>query len=153
MQALNHQIRKNSIIYFCVCYTGMVVLLAGILYLNLRKIPELARERNQSTAVEIKNFLLETNRLDDYVRVLTKTPQPSASQLQKIFEFVTQLQAHYDKPIFQSVLKSYGAFVSDLGSARSIQDPEYAQLISKYNQLVEEKKQLDQQLDQLLQQR
>ncbi len=79
--------------------------------------------------------------------------QPVGSQLQTIFGFITQLQLHYNKPLFKSVLKSYEAFVTDLGNARTIQDDEWKQLTSKYNQLVQEKQQLDLQLQQIQQQR
>ncbi|MEZ4905216.1 MAG: hypothetical protein R2822_27425 [Spirosomataceae bacterium] len=153
MEALNQDLRKTAIIHFYISYAALLVLLGVALYLNFRKIPELALERNQSTATEINNFLLETTRLDDYVRVLTKTPKPSANQLQTIFGFITQLQARYNKPIFGAVLKSYEAFVGDLGNARNLQDEEWTKSVIKHNQLIEEKKQLEAQLQQLLQQR
>lgn len=153
MKSLNREIRNSRILYFCVCYAGVVVLLGISIYLNLRKVPELALERNQSTEVEIKNFLVETGRLDDYIRGMTKAPVLAAGQLQTVFGFITQLQLHYNKPLFQSVLKSYEAFVTDLGNARAIQDDEWNRLTSKYSQLVQEKQQLDLQLQQLQQQR
>ncbi|WP_428658438.1 hypothetical protein [Runella sp.] len=153
MKSLNSEIRSSRILYFWVCYAGVVALLGISIYLNLRKIPELALERNQSTETEIKNFLVETGRLDDYIRGLTKSQNLSAGQLQTIFGFITQLQLHYNKPLFSAVLKSYEAFVKDLGNARTIQDDEWKQLTAKYSQLVQEKQQLDLQLQQLQQQR
>jgi len=153
MKALNSELRRSRILYFWACYAGVVVLLGISIYLNLRKIPELALQRNQSTETEIKGFLIETDRLDDYIEVLTKTKPFSARQLQTVFGFIVRLQQRYDKPLFRSVLKSYEAYLTDLGNARLIQDDEWKQLTDKYGQLAQEKQGLELRLQQLQQQR
>jgi hypothetical protein len=151
MKALNSEIRSNRILYFWLCYAGVITLIGIFIYLNVRKIPELTQERNQASAAEINIFLVETNRLDDYVRRLKVSGQSSADDLLDIFGFINQLRSHYDKPLFRSVLKSYEALITDLGVAQNSQDEELTQLIIKHNQLVEEKKQLDQKLQELQQ--
>lgn len=151
MKALNSEIRYNRILYFWLCYAGVIALIGISIYLNVRKIPELAQERNQASATEINIFLVETNRLDDYVRRLKVSEQSSADELLAIFSLINQLRNHYDKPLFRAVLKSYEALVTDLGVAQNGQDDELTQLTLKYNQLMEEKKQLDQKLQELQQ--
>ncbi|MDF7820373.1 hypothetical protein P1X15_22315 [Runella sp. MFBS21] len=153
MKAINDDMRSTRIINFGLCYAGLVVLFLISLYLNFRKIPEIASEMNRTTAAEMQGFLQETTRLDDYVRILTKPQQYSPAQYQKVFGFINQLKIYYNKPLFLAVLKSYEAFVGDLGNARNIQDDEWAQLATKYNQLLEERKQLEQQLSDLQKQR
>jgi hypothetical protein len=152
MKALNSEIRFNRIIYFWLCYTGVIALIGISIYLNFRKIPELAQERNQASATEINIFLVETNRLDDYVRRLKVSGQSSADDLLDIFGFINQLRSHYDKPLFQSVLKSYEALIGDLSVSQNVQDDELKQLMVKYDQLLEEKKQLEQKYMELKQQ-
>jgi hypothetical protein len=77
--------------------------------------------------------------------------QSTANELITIFGFINQLRSHYDKPLFRAVLKSYEALVTDLGGSQNGQDEEMNQLITKYNQLMEEKAQLDQKLQELQQ--
>jgi hypothetical protein len=151
MKALNSEIRYNRILNFWLCYAGVIALIGIAIYLNFRKIPELANERSQASAAEITAFLTETNRLDDYVRRLKVSGQSTANELITIFGFINQLRSHYDKPLFRSVLKSYEALVTDLGGSQNAQDGELNQLILKYNQLMEEKKQLDEKLQELQQ--
>ncbi len=151
MKALNSEIRYNRILYFWLCYAGVITLIGVSIYLNFRKIPALANERNQASATEINNFLMETNRLDDYVRRLKVSKQSAANELITIFGFINQLKNHYDKPLFRAVLKSYETLVTDLGAAQNSQDEELTQLTIKYNQLADEKKQLDQKLQELQQ--
>jgi flagellar biosynthesis chaperone FliJ len=153
MKAINSEIRSTRILYFWLSYAGVVALLGISLYLNLRKIPELALERNQSTAAEINHFLAETDRLDEHIKALSKQKKSTATDLQTIFGFIGNLQLRYDKPFFRSVMKAYEVYVSELGTSRSLQDEEWTQLVIKYNQLMEEKKQLEQQLQELQKQR
>ena len=152
MKALNNEIRNSRILYFWACYAGVVVLLGISIYLNLSKIPELANERNRSTEMEITKFLVEIRNLDDYVKRLS-SKNPSAGQLQTIFGFISQLKASYNKPIFQAVLKSYEVLLGDLGNTANIQDDELKQLTDKYNQLAQQKQELERKLQQLKQER
>jgi hypothetical protein len=151
MKALNSEIRYNRIISFWLCYAGVIALIGIAIYLNFRKIPELANERSQASAAEITTFLMETNRLDGYLGRLKVSGQSNPNELITIFGFINQLRSHYDKPLFLSVLKSYEALVTDLGGSQNGQDEELNQLITKYNQLMEEKTQLDQKLQELQQ--
>lgn len=152
MKALNSEIRYNRILYFWLCYAGVITLIGIFIYLNVRKIPELTQERNQASAAEINIFLVETNRLDDYVRRLKVSGQSSADDLLDIFGFINQLRSHYDKPLFRAVLKSYEALIGDLSVSQNVQDDELKQLMVKYDQLMEEKKQLEQKYMELKQQ-
>lgn len=152
MKALNSEIRSNRILYFWLCYAGVITLIGIFIYLNVRKIPELTQERNQASAAEINIFLVETNRLDDYVRRLKVSGQSSADDLLDIFGFINQLRSHYDKPLFRAVLKSYEALIGDLSVSQNVQDDELKQLMVKYDQLMEEKKQLEQKYMELKQQ-
>ncbi|MFN8344202.1 MAG: hypothetical protein U0X91_04325 [Spirosomataceae bacterium] len=153
MKALNSEIRTTRILCFWLSYAGVVALLGISLYLNLRKIPALALERNQSTAAEITDFLAETDRLDEHIKALSKQKKSTVTDLQTIFGFISNLKIRYDKPFFQSVMKAYEVYVGEWGTSKNLQDEEWTQLDMKYKQLVEEKKQLEQQLQDLQRQR
>lgn len=150
MKAENIQIRQEKIRQFAITL-GMFVIITGIVfYWGLVRIPNIYRQSQLLSTVQIENFRIQLLQVDTLAQQIQYNVYVKEKSMMDFYEWINKIKGMYPKPIHHSILNGYLSRVQEIEMTRQ-KDTLIEKLGTDYQRLQNEIKDIQAQNESLKQ--